>query len=574
MKAEKSEEASFGQFILKPESGSSLTMLMFSHEARLEKETLKRIQLEILQIKQKLESLKLINSAKQNKSELIIIPSKLSNPKGFPHSSTEQRSISNIKMTISYNLSKAKPIRLFNMSEELVKKLTLYDNSNSINAIGDAKFQSRLVSEECNDAVEQTNTVLQETPNYNLRHSKLSFKLLDEKPTKILPSMQILPKLNSNFVLENLNQANCTKDEIQFSTIDISQKSIKKVKFESGLLNRGPCKLKYSNRSIGSCRSNICQDEDDDDDVCNNTNFITYDPENNKAISSISTFKMVKGIEDQIQKNIETDLIMKQSNIFYEEKLEGKLLKLVSILKRLKEKSQYLCVGLERTSSRIHEMRLEKDAILTLLGQQIKEYMNVTADTPHSHSRATTKTKSVKHKEKNIFVFNEEVLFKSKQKADIKRMEDQELYLNREIKCAEFIKVSYQGDIKKLEMKKEIYKEEINMIKKKLFVHYHELLLEGKDTRKKGLTWIMLAIWKLGFEVYMSYMPKFLDNKLITYFFLRAHKEIELIKIGNLLQELKEQVRTFRGKEYRKQITINHKKFSKFEVRNINSYLA
>lgn len=56
-------------------------------------------------------------------------------------------------------------------------------------------------------------------------------------------------------------------------------------------------------------------------------------------------------------------------------------------------------------------------------------------------------------------------------------------------------------------------------IKNELLLHYHNLLNEGKDTRKEGLMWIIKAIWDIGHDILVSYIPKFLDDKAIAFIF-------------------------------------------------------
>ena len=51
---------------------------------------------------------------------------------------------------------------------------------------------------------------------------------------------------------------------------------------------------------------------------------------------------------------------------------------------------------------------------------------------------------------------------------------------------------------------------------------------------------------------FISKFPKFLDQELIEYFFTRSHKEIEYNKCDNLIVEIKELVKKYRGIEYRK----------------------
>jgi hypothetical protein len=62
-------------------------------------------------------------------------------------------------------------------------------------------------------------------------------------------------------------------------------------------------------------------------------------------------------------------------------------------------------------------------------------------------------------------------------------------------------------------------KKENKVVKNELLVHYHNLLNEGKDTRKDGLVWIIKAIWELGFDIIPSYLPTFLDGKSIAFIF-------------------------------------------------------
>ena len=88
------------------------------------------------------------------------------------------------------------------------------------------------------------------------------------------------------------------------------------------------------------------------------------------------------------------------------------------------------------------------------------------------------------------------------------------------------------------------FKEKHNNLKDELLVHYHRLLSEGKDTRKEGLSWIILAIWNLKSNVLLSYMPKFLDQNIILFLFeysslLKKIKETEK-NIQDLAVKLKE----------------------------------
>ena len=49
---------------------------------------------------------------------------------------------------------------------------------------------------------------------------------------------------------------------------------------------------------------------------------------------------------------------------------------------------------------------------------------------------------------------------------------------------------------------------------------------------------IIQEIWNLGEKVQLSYLPKFLDEKLIYFLFIYSHKNVELKKVNDLLSEI------------------------------------
>ena len=84
----------------------------------------------------------------------------------------------------------------------------------------------------------------------------------------------------------------------------------------------------------------------------------------------------------------------------------------------------------------------------------------------------------------------------------------------------------------------EIKKEE-NIVVRKLMAHYETLLYQGEEVRNEGLIWIIKAIWNLGENVPMSFIPPFLDFQSIEFLFQYAHKSIELENVKKILNELK-----------------------------------
>ena len=80
---------------------------------------------------------------------------------------------------------------------------------------------------------------------------------------------------------------------------------------------------------------------------------------------------------------------------------------------------------------------------------------------------------------------------------------------------------------------------EYRNLKKELLDYYHKILYEGIDTRKSGLSWVIKAIWDLGEEVNMNFLPDFLDNKGINFIFSITKKYIFLQKIRMQIEKFK-----------------------------------
>ena len=84
----------------------------------------------------------------------------------------------------------------------------------------------------------------------------------------------------------------------------------------------------------------------------------------------------------------------------------------------------------------------------------------------------------------------------------------------------------------------EIKNQERNVVNK-LMTHYETLLFRGEEVRNEGLIWIIKAIWSLGENVPMTFIPPFLDFKSIEFLFQYAHKSIELDNSKKILNDLK-----------------------------------
>ena len=108
---------------------------------------------------------------------------------------------------------------------------------------------------------------------------------------------------------------------------------------------------------------------------------------------------------------------------------------------------------------------------------------------------------------------------------------------------------NYKEEIKEIEneintLNKELteLREKDKVVVQKLMKHFQALLYRGRDTRNEGLVWIIKAMWNLGKNVPMQFIPTFLDFKSIEFLFKLANKTIELDNKKKLLNNKKKDV--------------------------------
>ena len=137
----------------------------------------------------------------------------------------------------------------------------------------------------------------------------------------------------------------------------------------------------------------------------------------------------------------------------------------------------------------------------------------------------------------------ENKILKLKNMFQLKKEKD----LQKQLKTDKIISLKNQLSNINLPLKKinkeifEIKKQE-NLLVHKLMNHYETLLYKGEEVRNEGLIWIIKAIWNLGENVPMSFIPPFLDFQSIEFLFQYAHKSIELENNKKILNELKNQL--------------------------------
>ena len=71
-------------------------------------------------------------------------------------------------------------------------------------------------------------------------------------------------------------------------------------------------------------------------------------------------------------------------------------------------------------------------------------------------------------------------------------------------------------------------KQELQVIRDEQIKHFFTLLLEGKDTKFEGLSWIIKILWGYGQKISISCFPTFLDEKSINAILVLSEKSNEL----------------------------------------------
>lgn len=135
--------------------------------------------------------------------------------------------------------------------------------------------------------------------------------------------------------------------------------------------------------------------------------------------------------------------------------------------------------------------------------------------------------------------------------------------------------------LNKIDKDLETSRKEEKEIISKLMLFYKELLFKGKSLKKDGLVWIIKAIWYLGENVPMSFMPQFLDFESIDYLFKLAHKQLEIEYFSKKIREMKLNLKkdiSIKYKDDIKKLNISNKvenennnKYSSFDKRKLYS---
>ena len=272
-----------------------------------------------------------------------------------------------------------------------------------------------------------------------------------------------------------------------------------------------------------------------------------YEENKRKLMSRINIKKQM--FENRIYAQMEhTRYVGRLENMYRENTLEKKRQELEEKIKKIKSLIEPLSKELSDILRQIENYKidleifnnyknlLDKSVKKRFLYRESKSNLNIFNNINNDNNISDKKSKLKKEKEKKII----QEMIKTKKKSLIeehKFSKIEKLALLHTKKSNILIKLdSCEKDLKE-------FKERLNLIKNELLVHYHKLLLEGKDTRKEGLSWIIKSIWNLKSNVIMSFMPKFLDMNSISFLFIYSDKLVEIEKMQKTIEKINDEIK-------------------------------
>ena len=216
-------------------------------------------------------------------------------------------------------------------------------------------------------------------------------------------------------------------------------------------------------------------------------------------------------------------------HINLEEKLKLKIKMLTLKENELKKNQENLEKCIDNLENLINDKQLNIEAINNIDNNTSKlekifteKYINDINKNLKSPAKEKNKninyTNSKEFQEQlNLFLLREE--YNSNQK--IKEIKES-IINDKNIKIQKIDELNKVND--NLKIIHENKKKEIE----ELYMHYLNILKEGKDTRNEGLSWIIREIFHLDKKVIISFFPKFLDKLCIHYLFNITHINMEI----------------------------------------------
>ena len=300
-------------------------------------------------------------------------------------------------------------------------------------------------------------------------------------------------------------------------------------------------------------------------------------------IKSITMNNIVES-EKKMNENQKISL-RNMANNQLEKELYDKLKNVKIKLKNFKNQKYELYKDFEIKTKQIKEINLEIEALQAGQGETfLNKIFDLKTSSPHSRKESGKKspnklqdTPKRLRKEESLKINPEKkprnspkkiiknLWGKSKYEEKIQRIkmlylakkdnDDKKMEKYRQVKQIKEDLKQIDMDINEINKKLLDLKSQENESINKLMRHYEALLYRGKDTRNDGLIWIIKAMWKLGKNVPMQFIPTFLDFNAIEFLFKLANKSIELENKKKLLNDNKKKLNI----QIHKQYFINNK---------------
>lgn len=334
--------------------------------------------------------------------------------------------------------------------------------------------------------------------------------------------------------LNNKVKRNKTKDKINTSaeskTMNKTIKTIKDNKMH--ILNSQTPIHQKSNRNLVKFSNKFLPILEKSSSMKMIINSSLRKKECNRTILDKNLLKL-KEREEEIDSHSIPDKLIKINNIKYEKDLILLKTDIESNIKSLQSKNEKKIKLIKEMNEEIKGMKLKQFILDNNEGKDlnIPNFPLYTTTHKQESKRSFKSVKTVKivdlqnKLKRNVIISNE----KSK-------LDDQIGFTN---KILLDVKNSYDIDVNEVNS----LKQQLKYIKNDLLYHYHSILYEAKDLRNEGLSWVIKSIYDLGYEVILTYIPPFLDEKCIEYIFNKAHIEIELEEIKIQIQVLKFTIR-------------------------------
>ena len=295
-------------------------------------------------------------------------------------------------------------------------------------------------------------------------------------------------------------------------------------------------------------------------------------------IKSITMNNIVES-EKKMNENQKISL-RNMANNQLEKELYDKLKNVKIKLKNFKNQKYELYKDFEIKTKQIKEINLEIEALQAGQGETfLNKIFDLKTSSPHSRKESGKKspnklqdTPKRLRKEESLKINPERksnnspkkviknLWGKSKYEENIQRIkmlylakkdnDDKKMEKYRQVKQIKEDLKQIDMDINEINKKLLDLKSQENESINKLMRHYEALLYRGKDTRNDGLIWIIKAMWKLGKNVPMQFIPTFLDFNAIEFLFKLANKSIELENKKKLLNDNKKKLNIQIHKQY------------------------